>query len=454
MVWYAVPAGSFSPMDVAQERCAPSALSVNAAPPVPAWAKPNGPTHAIFVDTSLQEAYSVAGMQTMESLAAPHHVPVSWLIGNGLYLGNASLYNAYHANNGDDVEAEPDAQLISSMKGVFAWYVPTVSAEAAGRERHPLQALQQWGEFGFWGIAWNSHGIDATADAGAPWGAYCADPSSYKRPAPDGSCSLVSLEWTARDLTRAYLSGHEEFFSTDPDDPQLRGGFTPEAGASYVRAITDAYAAAGQTQPLVMVAQEETAESVAPGNSTILDALYSQAVSDGMSLQTIAQAAGNARAFAGAPRAIAFPFIAGGAQVGSPLLGNGTLYPATIDYHDTKSGMTFLAGHLTPSRIYRYADDPTSAYNVALFPLASTQLPTVTNVAIGNGTVALQINAPAALHYGVALWSDPAALRISGPHAVAAGRGGVVLTFDVQPGVNTVSVPCSGCTSAVLPYAT
>ena len=99
-----------------------------------------------------------------------------------------------------------------------------------------------------------------TQDMGAPWGAYCADPTSYKRPSPSGNCALVAFEWTARDLTRAYFTQHEEYYSTDPDDLLLRAQFDMGTGSTYIRALVDAYAAAGQTQPLVMVSQQETAE--------------------------------------------------------------------------------------------------------------------------------------------------------------------------------------------------
>jgi hypothetical protein len=454
LLWYLVPAGSFSPIDVNREQCAPDALAADSAPPIPAWAKPDGPTQTRFVAVSLQETYSLEGMELMESTAAAHHVPMSWMIGNSAYLLDANTYTGYHASNGDDVEAEHSASLIAAMRSAFPWYVPTVSVEGAGHERDPLGAAQQFGEYGFWGITWDSRGIDGTVDLGAPWGAYCADPQSYKRPDPDGTCPIVAFEWTARDLTRAYLSGHDEYFSTDPDDLLERAAFGVPGAVGYVRALADAYAAAGETQPIVMVSQQESAEDLAPGDSTILDALYGQAVGDGMTVETLAKAAADARTFAAAPRAVAFPYIAGGVSVPSRELGGDTLYPATIDYHDALVGMTFLAGHTMPERVFRYADETTSIYDRALPQLPPSQMPTLTSVTVSNGTIAFALTAPVALHFGVALWSNPAALGVSGPNVVPAGRAGAVLVFDLQPGSNEVLFHCSACTGTTLPYAT
>jgi hypothetical protein len=454
---YTVPAGAFAPIDTNhRSACGGSLLP---SPPIPGWARPNGPTQAVFVATSLQEVYSLAGMQTIEAAASSQHVPVTWMIGGGSYLTNASLYGTYRAANGDDVEAEPDASLISAVQTLFPWYVATVSADGAGHERD-VQADLSRGETGFWGIAWNSHDTDHTYDMGAPWGTYCADPTSYKRPEPDGGCTLLAFEWTARDLTRAYLSdtngygyAAEAAFSTDPDDLQQRAGFGASDAEQYVQKVVDVYAAAGQSQPLVMISQQESGEDTNAGDQQILAAMYARAVADGMKTETLAQANATMRTASAAPRAIAFPFIAGAQQFPS-IIDGGRVFPATIDFHDTKIGMTFLAGHTLPTRAFRYADDPTSSYNVALGALPAAQFPKLQAVSVRGGELLFTIEAPAALHFGVALWSDPSNLGLSGANVVPAGRAGAVIVVDLQPGVNQLAVPCSRCTTTTLPYST
>jgi hypothetical protein len=393
-------------------------------------------------------------MESIESSAVASRVPASWMIDNTEYLTDAAnLYQTYHAKNGDDIEAPAGQGLIEYMKHHFAWYVPEVSVEGAGHERAIAQ-LMALGYHAFWGITWNSHGVDGTWDYGAPWGSYCSDPSSYKRPDPDGTCPLLALEWTARDLTRAYLSGYEAYFSTDPDDLQQRAGFTPSSGAAYVREIADAYAAAGQTQPIVMMSQQESHDEINPGDPEILGALYDQAVHDGMKLETLAQVAVDAPTFSAAPRAVAFPYIPGGVDVPSSIVNEQTLYPATIDYHDDVAGMTFLAGHTLPTRLFLYSQDPTSHYNVPLVAFPPSEFPSITAAAVRKGVLSVQLQAPVALHVGIAIWSDPQTLRITAPGAIPAGRGGEVIVFDVKPGPNQFSIACPGCTSTTFRYST
>jgi hypothetical protein len=451
MISYSIPSGGFSPIDVKNSTCGRSALGKSLTPGRPAWSIPHGATQTRFVATSLQEAYTPNGMQSIHAVAAPNRVPVSWMIGSRAYLANARLYDTYHAANGDDIESEDDASLVRTIEHHFPWYVPTVSVEGAGHERN-IRGLIALGEHAFWGITWNSHGTDRTYDYGAPWGSYCADPSSYKRPQPDGGCSLLAFEWTARDLTRAYLSGHEEYFSTDPDDLLVRAQFSPSAAQTYIREIADAYAAAGETQPIVMMSQQESAGNT-PDDAGILDALYGQAVSDGMKVETLALAATDARTFSAAPRAVAFPYIPGGIEVASSIVNGQALYPATIDYHDTQTGMTFLAGHTLPTRLFRYADDPHSAYDVPFPTLPTAMMPSLTGAAVRKGKLALAFSAPVALHFGIAVWSDPGKLQINFPGAVRAGRAGTVVAFDLQSGPNQILIPCAGCRSTTFAYS-
>lgn len=454
LVWYSVPAGSFAPIDVAHEQCAADALQAQSSPVVPAWAKAPTATQAIFVATSLQEKLPLGGMQILEGIAQVHHVPVTWLLGSPAYLVDLAPYNSEHAANGDDVEAEPG--LESGLQADFPWYKPLVSVQVggAGRVQRNPAAQMTLGEDAFWGTTWNNAGVDQMQDYGVPWGTYCADVASFKRPAPDGSCSLLAFEWTARDLNRAYYSGQVASFSTDPDDLQQRGGFTPQTAVQYVNELIDAYAAAGRSQPLAIVSQQESQEMFNAGDSQIMDALYARAVADGMKIETLAQASVDARAFSAEPRAVAFPFITGGTNVASALVGGATIYPSTIDYADSTSGMTFIGGHTLPSRVFRYADYPSSTDPAPLPVVPQSELPSLTNVAVSAGKISFQFAAPVALHYGVALWTDPATLGVTGSGVHSAGNAGVVLTFDLQPGQNQVSFACSGCSGTTFPYST
>ncbi|HZY99708.1 MAG TPA: hypothetical protein VFE36_09050 [Candidatus Baltobacteraceae bacterium] len=442
--WYRVPSGSFPPIELRYARCGLEHLSQDATPPLPRWSIPGGKTQTRFVATSLQQHVSLAGMQSLERLAAARHIPMTWMIGNMAYLAFARTYDAYHTNNGDDVQSAFFPSLHVLIAKSLPWYTPKVSVASAGTERLIPQGLYP-GEHAFWGIAWNSRGTDGTWDIGAPWGAYCADVKSYKRPQPDGGCDLLAFEWTARDLTRAYLSGREDAFSTDPDDLLARGGFSVSSAVGYVRSIVDAYAAAGETQPIVMIAQQETPEEMHPGSAGIMDAIFARAVRDGMKAETLGQAASDARNWAAAPRAVAFPFIPGG---------KGSVYPATVDYHDTKVGMSFIGGHTLPSRIFRYAGYPVSRFNRPMPQVRAEQMPVLTGASASGGWLTLSLSAPVAIRAGAAIWTDPDRLSVRGAGAMRAGRAATILVFDLKRGRNVVRYRCPGCNGIRFDYST
>ncbi len=452
LIWYRIPAGGFPPIDVRSAKCSLRVLGRNLSPYRPHWSIPSAATQTRFVFTSLQQAISVEGARNIERTAAAHGVPVSWMVGDVRHMAYAADYNAFHAANGDDAQAQSYDNLHAAMSAKLPWYVPSVSVLTAGEERDVRRALS-FGEHAFWGIAWNSRGTDGTFDYGAPWGTYCADVHSYKRPQPDGGCALLAFEWTARDLTRAYLSGREAAFSTDPDDLLRRGGFSPTSAAAYVRKIVDAYAAAGQTQPIAMIVQQESGDGLIAANSVVMNALFDEAVRDGMKLETLRQAARDARTFSAAPRAVAFPYIFGGTQVRSDVLHGDTLYPATIDYHDSRVGMTFLSGHTLPSRVFRYSDYPVSRFDRPLPEVPAREMPSLLGARTKNGWLELALTAPRALRFGVAIWSDPSQLKIIGPGEIRAGRAAAVLVFDLKAGTNNVRYRCGGCRSATFTYS-
>jgi hypothetical protein len=395
---------------------------------------------------------SVKGTRNIERTAAAHRVPVSWMVGDIRHMRYAADYDAFHRANGDDAQAQFWGNLHVAMSAKLPWYVPSVSILTAGVERDVRRALS-FGERAFWGITWNSRGTDGTSDLGAPWGTYCADIHSYKRPQPDGACAFLAFEWTARDLTRAYLSGREAAFSTDPDDLLKRGGFSPKSAATYAQELVDAYAAAGQTQPIVMTVQEEPIDGVIAANAVVMNALFGEAARDGMHLETLSQASRDARTFSAAPRAVAFPYISGGREVGSAVLHGDTLYPATIDYHDSRVGMTFLSGRSLPSRVFRYADYPVSRFNRALPQVPSREMPLLLGASVKDGWLDFTFAAPRALRFGVAIWSDPSQPKISGPGRIRAGRAATVLVFDLRAGTNDVRYRCSNCRSSTFTYS-
>jgi hypothetical protein len=202
-----------------------------------------------------------------------------------------------------------------------------------------------------------------------------------------------------------------------------------------------------------MIVQQETIDGAISANAFVMNALFDEAVRDRMKLETLSQAARDARTFSAAPRAVAFPYIAGGTEVASDVLHGDTLYPATIDYHDSRTGMTFLSGRTLPSRIFRYADYPVSRFNRPLPQVPDREMPSLVRRSVKDGWLELAFSAPRALRFGVAIWSDPSRLKISGPGEIPAGRAAVVLVFDLKAGSNIVRYRCGGCHGSAFTYS-
>jgi hypothetical protein len=440
MVWYTVQPGAFSPLSVDANDCAAGMLGVAPAP-IPSWAKPNGPTKAVFSAVSLVEKPRGGPIEPIADTAHAAGVPLTYLLGWDWIPSNVPVIDAEHAR-GDDVQVVPSNLALA--RSAWPWFDPAISVLGAGMERRIDLTLA--GKLGaFWGITWESNGVDGAFDRGTPWGMYCADPRSYKRPAPDGRCDLAGIEWTARDLTMAYESGHEDAYSTDPDDLRLRAHLSPEAAAEYERELVDAYAAAGQTTPLLMVAQEEASEfsDAQSADRPIELALYEQAKRDGMTATTLANAVSLLAPTAAQPRVVAFPSLAVSGRYG----------PATIDAHDAHVGLTFTAANLMPARVFAYDRATTSARNLPIPQLSAREMPELLGVAARDGVLTLRFRAPVATDFGVAFWVDPAVAGWTSPNVIPAGRAGAVAFFDLVPGDNTITLGCRACTAAAFPYA-
>jgi hypothetical protein len=150
---------------------------------------------------------------------------------------------------------------------------------------------------------------------------------------------------------------------------------------------------------------------------------------------------------------VAFPYIPGGTEFGSDTLGGDALYPATIDYHDALAGMTFLSGHTLPSRVFRYSDYPVSRFDRPLPEVPAREMPSLAGARVANGWLELYMEAPRAMRFGAAIWTDPRPLRLSGPGAIAAGHAAMVLVFDVKPGTNVIRYRCAGCRTTTFDYS-
>ena len=202
-----------------------------------------------------------------------------------------------------------------------------------------------------------------------------------------------------------------------------------------------------------MMSQQESHDEAGTQatDGVVLGALYDEVKQVGMTAMTLTNALPAAKAFSARARAVAFPFIAGGKTTRY----NGVPFsPATIDYHDDQAGMSFISGHTMPARLFTYARDTVSAFNK---PLVETDpgpaYPRLTRIASGSGALIFHFSSPAAMHFGVAVWSDPQRLGVDGANVVPAGRAGFVAAFDLPAGESDQTVPCSACSTTTFPYS-
>jgi hypothetical protein len=84
---------------------------------------------------------------------------------------------------------------------------------------------------------------------------------------------------------------------------------------------------------------------------------------------------------------------------------------------------------------------------------ASGTYPQLTAVAASEGALTFAFDAPAAMHFGVAVWTDPGPLGLSGSAVTPAGRAGFVAAFDLPAGRSQQTVPCAGCRSTTFPFS-
>ena len=172
-----------------------------------------------------------------------------------------------------------------------------------------------------------------------------------------------------------------------------------------------------------------------------------------MKTQTLTQASSDARTFSAAPRAVAFPYIAGGTEVPSDMLRGDTLYPATVDYHDARVGMTFLSGHTLPSRVFRYADYPVSRFDRPLPEVPAGRCRRFWARALRTAGSTCALRRRGRLRFGAAIWSDPSQVKFAGPGSIRAGRAASVLVFDLKAGTNVVRYRCEGCRTTTFNYS-
>ncbi|MHA1891011.1 MAG: hypothetical protein ACTSYS_08480 [Promethearchaeota archaeon] len=167
--------------------------------------------------------------------------PVTWLVSPKSAIIEKELLTEFHEKYGDvvgymltyqDHSIKRQAELlepenkdllkkhvideIKSIKNVLPW--AEISILGTGyRSNSLVQIMEELNLLGLWGNCVFQIGTDGITDFGAPWGQWYVNPDNFKKPKKYFG-KVISLEWTVRDLNKAFHYALPEAFSTDPND--------------------------------------------------------------------------------------------------------------------------------------------------------------------------------------------------------------------------------------------
>lgn len=220
---------------------------------------------------------SLKGMRLLADTLHPHGVPITWLVSPESARAAEAELTHWHHEHGDDVALAPP-ELSLTPADTKPDYRERVAR--LGRYREEIKKILPWTECivgsghtdpeivrmcrevgieGLWGLCWEQIDVDDITDRGCPWGSYYMHPEDRLRPAEGRS--VLSFEWTARDLLKAFHSGHASLYSTDPNDV-ARSSLCSWEDIDYWKGLADNYIRNKRYNDHVfMVQQQESHET-------------------------------------------------------------------------------------------------------------------------------------------------------------------------------------------------
>jgi N-acetyl-beta-hexosaminidase len=239
---------------------------------------------AFYMDRFWGHGTPLIGIKRMAAVAHANGIPVTWLVDSRSAEAAKDLFTEYHEKYGDDValmlpgydadtaRAGGDKTWFRSlsypqMKALLAKEaaairrsLPWAKLEILGachRTNTMVRAAEDLGFKALWGHCWEQSYTDDISDRGTPWGYYYASRDCYKAPAqyPDG---LVGVEWTARDLNKAFHTGNPIAYSTDPNEViRARPQLCDHRQIDYWKRLVGEYQANTQWNAVVPLTMEQ-----------------------------------------------------------------------------------------------------------------------------------------------------------------------------------------------------
>lgn len=419
------------------------------------------------------------GMRRMAERLHPHGAKITWLVSPESAAIAARELTEWHNAYGDDAAvASPDttygvsqriagayedkkAQLAKAREGVRRALPWATLSVLAGDHQDPeiVRLCADLGFEGLWGFCWEQIEVDQITDRGCPWGFYYMHPDDRLRPA-EGQ-SVIAMEWTSRDLLKAFHSQNPCLYSTDVNDV-ARGGICSWENIDYLKGMADNYIRNTRynEQVIFLVHQEGhemerhegwlcyTDEDILEG-AIMLEELAKH-VKPRAQFVTLDEAAKAYRAqnthtasshmlWEDTPHPDPNPDFCWNMCTGP--------WPKTFLHYDRGAQMMFVHNQVQPACIRNYARpwDTQDYYAEPRIPRPRLIHNTRFN---WSREIKVAVTASRAIPYGFALWGDYSLYQIAEAPELIEGkilpRELLFLRYDLQPGENEFTIRLSG----------
>lgn len=421
---------------------------------------------------------ALKGMRLLADVVHSHGVPITWLVSPESARAAAQELTRWHHEHGDDVAVAPQELSITTVDTSQAY---TARRDRLARLRDEVRQALPWAEClvasghtdpdivrmceeigiqGMWGLCWEQIDVDDITDRGCPWGSYYMNPNDRLRPA-DGR-SLLSFEWTARDLLKSFHSGYASMYSTDPNDV-ARSGICSWEDIAYWKGLADNYIRNTRyNQHVFMVQQQESHEmEIADGwrcyteedireAAIMLDGFIGYIRSRAV-VKTLPEVVRLYRdSYDSTPASYMLwedtplPRRPNSDYNWSSCVGP---FPKTFLFCDRDAQMMFVDGKVEPVCLRNY-DRPWSYGEFYAEPV----IPRVSLVRESKFTwrreIELYVNAPKAMPYGIVLWNDYSLYQIGNAPDLIEGKilphELMFLRYDLKAGENRFFIELTG----------
>jgi len=419
------------------------------------------------------------GMRLLAGALHPHGVKITWSVSPESARLAARELTDWHNAHGDDVAVStPDltsgiqhrlsgsidekkatlAGIRKEIRSALPWSNPTI---ASGNHQDPdiARILDDLGFDGLWGFCWEQIEVDAITDRGCPWGFYYMDPADRLRPAQGRG--VIAMEWTARDLLKAFHSGNPCLYSTDPNDV-ARGGICSWENIDYWKALADNYLRNTRYNEQVILLQHQEAHETERNEgwycytnedireSVIMLEEFVKYIKPHARIMTLAEAA---RAYRSRNTHTASSYMLCEDIPHPPPNPDYTWntcpgpWPKTFLHYDRGAQMIFIDGQVQPCCIRNYARawNTTDYYREPHIPRPRLLRNTRYH---WNREIEIAVESPAPMPYGLALWGDYSLYQIGeAPRLLEAkilSRELLFLRYDLLPGENRLAVTLQG----------